>query len=241
MIKLQSIPLTERKKARRKLALLDVAVNLMRKKPLSEITVEELCQKTEISKGTFFTDFPRKVDLIFFYIRLWSVEAVWTARHEYCASAGLRLIEAIFTWTGRIFEDHPRLFSEIIALRAFHPQEFTRLSENSGVMVGVAERILRFPKKEGIETIPEGTFINIVRENLQLAMQQDELPQDTNLREATLAVLSSFYGIPLMLGDRSPKNLPQAYLKHLKLLWMGLRPEKTQSLSRKRTSGCKTS
>jgi AcrR family transcriptional regulator len=217
----QEIPLIERKKARIKLALLDTAVELMRIKSFSEITVEELCQITEISKGTFFSYFPRKSDLIVFYIRLWSIEAVWAAKHEYGASAGLKLIEATFIWTGKLFEDHPKLLREIIALRAFEPETFTNLAQDGAILIGPAERLLRFPGKEGIEKIPEGNFVKIILENLRFAIERGELPAKTDVEQVLLALMSTFYGIPLMLGNDIPNRLSKAYSAQLKVLKEG--------------------
>ncbi len=93
---LHDIPLRERKQARSRLALLNAAVERMREKALADITVEELCQAAEVSKGTFFRYFARKVDLIFYYIRLWSIEVTWRERKAADSTSSLALIEALF-------------------------------------------------------------------------------------------------------------------------------------------------
>jgi AcrR family transcriptional regulator len=232
VIQLKSIPLSERKKARNKLALINAAEELMRQKPLSEITVEELCEKVEISKSSFFAYFPRKTDLIFFNARLWSVEAVWAAKYEYGASDGLELIDAVFAWSGKNFEEHPRLANEVIALRASDPGSFDRMDEDKSTLVGPAERILRFSQKEGIESIREGTLITILRENLKVAIEKGELPKDTNFEVVILALASIFFGIPLLLGDQTSKNYSKEYSNQLALLWRALNRKEIQKPSR---------
>ncbi len=217
------IPLRERKQARCRLALLNAAVDRMREKALADITVEELCQAAEISKGTFFRYFARKVDLIFYYIRLWSIEVTWRERQATGGTSSLSLIEAFFEWTAAVYEDHPRIFSEMIALRAFEPQEFARIAENDITMVSTAERLLRFPECEGIEEIPEGSFHPYFRRNLKAAIAKGELPQDTNIDSVVLSLACIFYGVPLMLDDRVPRNLGPIYLRQLRLLWAGLK------------------
>ena len=77
MKSIKDIPLQQRKQARTRLALLDATIELMREKSLANITVEEICREVEVSKGTFFRYFPRKVDLIFYYIRLRNIEVIW--------------------------------------------------------------------------------------------------------------------------------------------------------------------
>lgn len=220
---LHDIPLRERKQARSRLALLNAAVERMREKALADITVEELCQAAEVSKGTFFRYFARKVDLIFYYIRLWSIEVTWRERKAADSTSSLALIEALFEWTAAVYEDHPRIMSEMIALRAFEPQEFARIAQNDIIMVSKAERLIRFPKCEGIEEIPEGSFHPYFRRNLQAAIAKGELPKNTDIDSVVLSLACIFYGVPLMLDDRAPCNLAPTYLRQLRLLWIGLR------------------
>ena len=223
MSNINSIPLRERKQARTRLALLDAAIERMREKALADITVEEICQEVEVSKGTFFRYFTRKADLILYHIRLWSIEVMWHATRAAGGSPGLAMIEALFDWTAAVFDDHPRLFAELIAFRAFEPQEFTKLVRDDKIMVSQAERLLRFPDLDGIESIPEGTFHSIFRHNLRSAVVNGELPDSINTDDVVLSLACIFYGVPLMLADRVPKNLRAAYSLQVRLLWTGLR------------------
>jgi AcrR family transcriptional regulator len=220
---IKDIPLRERKQARTRLALLDAAVERMREKALADITVEEICQEVEVSKGTFFRYFTRKADLILYHIRLWSIEVMWHATRTAGGSPGLAMIEALFDWTAGVFEDHPHLFAELIAFRAFEPQEFTKLVRDDKVLVSQAERLLRFPDLDGIESIPEGTFHSIFRHNLQAAAEKAELPGSIDIDDVVLSLACIFYGVPLMLADHAPKDLSAAYSCQLRLLWTGLR------------------
>ena len=220
---INTIPLRERKQARTRLALLDAAIERMREKALADITVEEICQEVEVSRGTFFRYFARKADLILYHIRLWSIEVTWHATRAAGGSPGLAMIEEVFGWTAAVFEDHPRLFAELIAFRAFEPQEFTKLVRDDQIMVSQAERLLRFPDLDGIESIPEGTFQRIFRHNLRAAIANTELPDSIDIDDVILSLASIFYGAPLMLADRVPRNLAAAYSHQLRLLWTGLR------------------
>jgi len=223
MSNINGIPLRERKQARTRLALLDAAIEQMREKALADITVEEICQEVEVSKGTFFRYFARKADLILYHIRLWSIEVMWHATKAAGGSPGLAMIEALFDWTAAVIEDHPRLFAELIAFRAFEPQEFTKLVRDDKIMVSQAERLLRFPDLDGIESIPEGTFHSIFRHNLQAAVKKSELPDSIDIDDVVLSLACIFYGVPLMLADRAHKNLSAAYSLQIHLLWTGLR------------------
>ena len=148
---------------------------------------------------------------------------MWHATRAAGGSPGLAMIEALFDWTAAVFEDHPRLFAELIAFRAFEPQEFTKLVRGDKIMVSQAERLLRFPDLDDIESIPEGTFHSIFRHNLQAAVVSAELPDSFDIDDVVLSLACIFYGVPLMLADRAPQKLPVAYSHQVRLLWTGLR------------------
>ena len=143
MKQVHDFPLREIKHARTRLALVDAIFLRMRDKPFSQITVEELCRDTEISRGTFFRYFPRKADLIFYIYKLWEIEIIWHVISSDGTSPGLEAIETVFRKVAATIEDHPHLFSEIIALRAFEPMEFERMDNNDSIRVSEAERMIR--------------------------------------------------------------------------------------------------
>ena len=224
MKSIKDIPLQQRKQARTRLALLDATIELMRKKALADITVEEICQEVEVSKGTFFRYFPRKIDLIFYYIRLWNIEVVWHANRIAGGASGLAVVEAIFELTAEVFKDHPRLFLELIALRAFEQQKFTKSIQNSKRMVSQAERLLHFPDMKGIDLIPERTLYRIIQDSLKDAIANKEIPKNIDIEEVGLSLGGIFYGLPLIIVNQNTlNNLASAYKKQLHILWAGLR------------------
>jgi AcrR family transcriptional regulator len=54
MTDLRQFPLRDRKKAVTRLAILDAVINRLDGKPLADITIEEICEDVQISRGTFF-------------------------------------------------------------------------------------------------------------------------------------------------------------------------------------------
>ena len=221
---IKDIPLQQRKQARTRLALLDAAIEMMRKKTLADITVEEICQKAEVSRGTFFRYFPRKTDLLYYHVRLWSIESVWHARQLAGEKSGLAIIEAYFEWSVNIITKHPRLFSEIIALRAYEPLEIAKRMQNDNLKITQAERFLRFPGMKGIDSILDGTFYIIFQESIEEAIAKREIPENVDMKEVILSLASIFYGVPFMLADQTtPIDLTAAFKRQLHILWAGLR------------------
>jgi AcrR family transcriptional regulator len=224
MKSIKDIPLQQRKQARTRLALLDATIELMREKALADITVEEICQEVEVSKGTFFRYFPQKVDLLFYYIRLWNIEVVWHTNRIAGSASGIAVIEAIFELTAEVFKDHPRIFLELIALRAFEQQKFVKSIQSHKRMVSQAERLLRFPDMEGIDLIPHRTLYRIIQDSLKDAIANKEIPKNIDIEDVSLSLGGIFYGVPLLIANQNTlNNLASAYKKQLHILWAGLR------------------
>jgi AcrR family transcriptional regulator len=216
--------LRERKFAKTKLALLRAVVDRLRVKSLDQITVKELCEAAEVSEATFFNYFPKKDDLLHYFIQLWTVEVMFQAEKAAGADAGLTYIEQVFDYTGRQLGDHPRLMLEIIGRMALEPPPaecVRRWGELSR-----AERLQAFPDLEGVDCCAERGLRDVFRPALQRAVEHGELPVDVDVEIALLALLSTFFGVPLWLGTQDPARIRPAYERQLRLIWAGLRAEK---------------
>lgn len=73
----ESITLREKKFARTKLALMRAAVARLRVKSFNDVTVKELCEEAQVSEATFFNYFPKKDDVLRYFIQIWMVEVTW--------------------------------------------------------------------------------------------------------------------------------------------------------------------
>jgi len=220
VIALRDIPLRQRKKARKRLALLDAFLERLRHKPHSEITVKELCEAVEVSEWTFFNYFPHKNDLFTYFARLWSIETTWQARRAAGGAEGLAAIEAVFDRAALVFEENPRLFLEMAIYIASEPHQAATKKK----MISKAERLLRFPDLEGIEDIPQGNITTIFSANLAAALAAGELPEGLDVEAATLNLEAIFYGVPMRLAMRNILHtVAAAYHRQLSILWAGLR------------------
>ena len=65
----------ERKKEETKGRIAEVALELFRRKGVEATTVEEICEKADVAKGTFFNHFPHKEAVFGFLSENWVVEA----------------------------------------------------------------------------------------------------------------------------------------------------------------------
>lgn len=217
----RSPSLRERKFARTKLALLRATMERLRTKSLDQVTVKELCEEAEVSEATFFNYFPKKGDLLHYFIQLWTVEVTWHARHAVGDRAGLAYIEQVFDYTGRQLGDHPRLMLEIIGQMALEPQPAECVCERG--RLSATEKLHAFPELDGVETCDERELPDIFRPALLRAVELGELPPAIDVDAAVVALLSTFFGVPLWLGAQQPDQIRPAYQQQLRLIWAGLR------------------
>lgn len=223
---IKDVPLQQRNRARKRLALLNATIELLEEKKLADISVEEICDKAEVSRGTFFRYFPRKTDILYLYVRIWNLEAAWKAKNMAKGETGIAVIEALFEYTALGIHEKPRLFFEVLTRRAIEPLEFVKLTHSREYQISQPERLLWFSGMEGIDSVSEGegTFQKVMRGSLHEASVNDEIPKDVDIEEVIISLASLFYGLPLMLADRiNEVDLIKAYKRQLDILWTGLR------------------
>lgn len=218
----REFPLRERKKAYTRLSILDSVVRHLRTHSLADITVEMVCADVQISRGTFFQYFPQKSDVLVLYGLLWNLEAMWYATKSGEVTPGIEAIDSIFRELGRKVEEHPRLWMEIISLRAHKPNDFALMGAGGSDQVSTVERYIRFPDCRGIESVPEGNFRRLFLLNLNAAVQRGELPRETDLETCYMSLACIFYGVPLMSYSLAEVRCAEAYREQLRLLWKGL-------------------
>ena len=209
--------LRERKFARTKLALMEAALARLEERPLEEVAVKELCEAAEVSEATFFNYFAKKSQILSYYEQLWSLELAWHLQSGAGTPRGLAAVDALFRQAAERIQARPGVMSELIAHAA---RQRTRERPPE---VGPAERLLACPDLPGIEALePCGMDVLLAR-FVQQAVEREELPANTHLRSTLVALVTIFYGVPLVLAHNSPQAIASSYQLQLNQLWAGLR------------------
>lgn len=209
--------LRERKFARTRLALAEAVTSHLEVAPFESLSVKALCERVQISEATFFNYFPKKEDLIIYLDRLWTLELNWYGRQAMQQQRGLAVIEALFRYTSIQVQKKPGLMGEIIA------HEARTRERHTGPEITSAERMIAFADLEDIESLPDDSLENLLRSSLQAAIDQGELPENTAIAAAMVALVSIFYGVPLAMQHANPAAIGAMYRQQLSLLWSGLR------------------
>jgi AcrR family transcriptional regulator len=213
----QELPLRQRKQAQTKLGLLEAALAALETRPLESVTVKELCAAVSISEAGFFNYFPRKTDLLMYFVRLWSLEMGWHAGRLAASRGGLAAIEEIFALTGRRVQERPGIMVEIIA------EQVRRTERPVPMEISLAERLLVFPELDGIEEVDAVGLEELLPPLIERAVARGELPPATQVGPVLLSLASILFGVPVVLGRIEGGDLEASYLTQLRLLWAGLR------------------
>lgn len=209
--------LRERKFAKTRLALAEVASEHLEAAPFDSLSVKSLCERVQISEATFFNYFPKKEDLIMYLDRLWTLELNWYGQQAMRQQQGLSVIDALFRYTSIQMQKKPGLMGEIIAHEARSRVRY------KGPEITVAERMMAFSDLDGITSTPDDSLEGLLRASLQTAIEQGELPANCAIAAAMVGLVSIFYGVPLALQQSNPAAIAAMYRQQLELLWKGLR------------------
>jgi AcrR family transcriptional regulator len=213
--------LRERNYAQTKLALLRVAIRKIEERPLSDISVKELCEAVPVSEMTFYNYFPKKTDLLVYYIQISALETAWYLKNAVKNKASIEMVEACFDFLVRKVVAEPLMMSETIA---FFGQE--RENPDFGVLSNV-EQVLAFPNLPGIESLEvhDSRIETLVEPYLAQAIASGELPKELDVNEVLIMVTSIFTGLVMNLHLTEPELIRPLCQRQLRLLWTALRVE----------------
>jgi AcrR family transcriptional regulator len=224
-----ALSLREKKLAHTRLSLLDATLELLEERPFADIRVQDLCKRAGVSDATFFNHFGAKPELLLYFVQLWSLDVGSRAgAFDPRAEGGLAVIERVFAATAEAVRARPRVMAEVVAHQATHgrPESPREVSE--------AERLLRFPERDGVCELPARGLDAIVAFELGRAVKRGELARDADLEALSLAVASVFLGTPAALGPSLHPQLELLWQRQLELLWRGARASPAAPETRER-------
>lgn len=212
--------LRERKAADTRVSLLEALLRRIDERPLADIPVKELCDEAGVSQATFFNYFESKVDLVKFFIRLWSVDmvAVVTGHPE---SDPLGAIEAFVVATAGQSDQNPGILAEIVGLQARH-----RMA--GGESVTDADLLRAFPDRPELLELPRDAGLEaLIPPLVQRAIALGQLSPHTDPTEVVVAVVTIFFGVAVLRRQAPDLPVEVAYGQQLQRLWRALRAEES--------------
>jgi AcrR family transcriptional regulator len=211
------VPLRQAKMAKTKLDLLRAMLARLCEKPFDDVTVKDICAAAMVSEATFFNYFQKKSELLAFFVQVWTLESAIIARDKAGSDAGLEGVEVVFGHTAQRLKENPRIMGEIIATIA-RGEEQWEVEELSR-----AEREQAFPGVEGLMDLPSTGLRSLIPILISRAVARGELPKGTDASGLTIAVISVFFGVPILKAAGADIDIGREYKRQLKLLWAGVR------------------
>lgn len=229
--RLADIQHRKKKQAKTKLALLEALVEkLSTGERYDSIRVRDLCAMAKISEASFYNYFPVKETLLVYFVQIWSLEVGWYARQLLAKGDPLAAIEELFARTAAMVVANPHVMAEVIA---FHARGCGTVAPGE---VSIAERLLAYPDLPGVEELPARGLDAILPELLAQAKLSGQIPGEADEQLVFVALLSIFFGTPVVLRRCGPENLGEMWTAQLALIWrsIGATPPKVGKRGRGR-------
>ncbi len=209
--------LRTRKAARTRLALARALSGALVDHTFADIRVKTICAEAELSEATFFNYFGRKQDLMTYLAHLWLLELGWHVELAATRVRGLAVIDQLFAQVANTCERKPGIFRELLVWIARGG------SLDPNIPLGQLEKQLAFPDLEGIGDTPVRGIDNWLLKQLEVAVSDGELPDNTIIPLMLASLLTILLGVPMTMLSHDPQRIAGHYRQQLALLWAGSR------------------
>ncbi|MGG3282214.1 TetR/AcrR family transcriptional regulator [Paenibacillus solani] len=203
------IPLRELKKATNKITLYEAALSLMRDRMFSQVMLEDICKRAEISKVTFFKFYQRKEDLLIYFMRIWLTKRVIEINAE--GKRGFQAFRHLLSQVAKEHQVRPGMMPSLISFLA------EQNMQPSMPELSLAEVSLLFPGHE-----EEGSQSPNMYAMFQQFMVEEEQAGNLNkhltLEQAVQICFTIFYGAFLTAQLYNSTEIGHFYETHLGLL-----------------------
>lgn len=206
----EALPLREKKKAKTKFALLDAALELIGDGSFRNVLVDDICERAEVSKVTFFKFFPQKEELLVYYMSIWQAECFIELQ-----STGKRGWEAVRHIFAKVTSDGVKQPGIMLSLISFLAEQ---KMHPSVPLLSDAELHLRFPGHEEREAIRATDLHQLFQKCVQEAVEDGQLALHLSEEEAVILLFSMFYGAYLTAHLFHVSDYMACYELHLKSL-----------------------
>jgi AcrR family transcriptional regulator len=204
------ISLHRLRKARIKLGILSTTLELIGAGTYEELHVERICRLAEVSRVTFFKYFPKKEDVLLYFMRLWSLDRAMDQLDS--PEEGEAAIYRLFQKAAD-YQDRPGIFLNIVGFIA-------RLSAAPSVReISEIERRLRYPEDPRAWDIVIPSLGSMLETHVDEAISRGELKVKAGSKEIVAALQTIFYGTPLVVHMSGAADLAAFYRTHLNLLF----------------------
>ncbi|MDX1628801.1 MAG: TetR/AcrR family transcriptional regulator [Fulvivirga sp.] len=174
------------KSSKIKLDLLIASTQLVGKKPFRELYVDEICEKANVSKVTFFKYFPQKEDVLLFFLRIWCLDRAIELHHE--PKEGMKGIHYLLDKLAETYNKNPGIILSLISY-------VTSLQRPpSPFPLKSIEREMLYPNDDAVKTVEILSIDQMLDKFLLEAIFKGEIVGVSDTKDLTNLFQAVIYG-----------------------------------------------
>jgi len=206
-----------RKSAKIKLDILIASTQLLGKKSFRELYVDDICEKSGVSKVTFFKYFPQKDDVLLYYLRIWCLDRAIEFYHN--PREGLNGIFHLIEKLSESYDKNPGLILSLISY-------LTSLQRPpSPFPLKSIEREMLYPNDEAVKKIELMSIDQMVEKFLLEAIFQKQIIGVSDTKDISGLFLSVIYGTIITAHLRQVKPIKVLFKRNIESLLKKLGPQ----------------
>lgn len=212
---MNSLSLRDRKKAQQKIALMQEFVASLEGCKFHDIVIKQVCQKVDVSEGTFYNYFPQKTDVLKFFKEVTVIDILWELEAQSFGSI-LDKINAFFDLIVDKMINY-KIFQEIMAVFC------CELSGKCFYDLSEAEIRIIFDDRVDLERLVHRSFEDFFMDSIGEAVIKQELSQKTDIASVAFFLNVILVGTPISLKIYGLDDLKKCFHQQVSLLWRGLK------------------
>ncbi|MFA6637171.1 MAG: TetR/AcrR family transcriptional regulator [Candidatus Omnitrophota bacterium] len=219
----RDVPLRERKQAKTKVNLAKDFLKSLTKQRYEDISIKSICEKAEVSEGTFYNYFPQKADLFNYIISLYYKRNIWETDRKESREDPVKWTEAYFYNIVNMVIDLGDLSNEIFA------NMIRERSKPKKINISVLEFLYMFPDVKGewtFDEIPqEGSREDCLDEITEKIVSKKICKKDIKSQDMAAYLKSMLGGISFLRILYEDENINDIVKKQLSIFWDGIKNE----------------
>lgn len=210
----EDMSLREKKFIKTKVALMSAFIERLQTTRMADVSIRDVCHSVEVSEGTFFNYFPRKIDLVYYFRQLFDYKVIYKARQCMHSGGHLQFIDLLFQMIAKEFE-HPFLVLEFISIITGEKESPRKCD------IPPLEIMFALPECPGIEkdALSLRTLEEVFTDTIREAIKAGELPKKTNVEAMCVHLFAVLVGVAVVIEAKGFPQLGRYYQEHLNLLW----------------------
>lgn len=214
---LEDVSLREKKFIKTKVALMNAFIDRLQTTRMADVSIKDVCHSVEVSEGTFFNYFPRKIDLVYYCHQLFIYKVIYKTRHSVHSDRCLDLVDAFFQMVAEGF-NQPSLVLEFISILTGEKEGMREID------IHPTEIAFALPECPGVEKEASEmrTLADFFTDTLRRAVQNKELPKKINIDDMCVHLVTVLVGVSVAVEVKGFPQLGRYYKEHLNLLWKAI-------------------